>query len=235
MSTTGAVKRMPSGVRRRSGTASRHHGSGASPGITSSPARRRTPAPGDAGQRRQRVVGPRRPLGHAVLRQRAVGVPERGGHGRGRLLGRVAGDDVGGHAELAQAHGDREPDHPGADHDHPHGPTSPRSGARRRRPLAAPLAGQVARRRAGGRIARRRTRRRGRPRPCPLRRVPRGAAAPDRARGAADARLDRALRGGRAVHRRGPAPAARRARRIDLPLGRPGPAPGPWQPTSAGG
>ena len=46
MSTTGATKRRPSRVRSRLGTASRHHGSGASGASRSVPASMRTPLPG---------------------------------------------------------------------------------------------------------------------------------------------------------------------------------------------
>ena len=84
------------------------------------------------GERGQRLVGGRRPRGHALGRQRAVRIPERRGHSRRRLQRLVARDDVRVDARLAQAHRGGEADDAGADDDRLHapGPRARRAGAR---------------------------------------------------------------------------------------------------------
>ena len=73
------------------------------------------------------LVGGRRPGGDPLLRERAVGVPERRGHRRGGVLRLLARHDVGGDAGLAQTHGGGEPDHAGADDDRGHGDSTSRA------------------------------------------------------------------------------------------------------------
>ena len=69
----------------------------------------------------QHVVRRLGPPGDLVLRERAVGVPERGRDRRGGLGRQVTGEHVRVVARLAEPDRAGQPDHSGADHDHAHG------------------------------------------------------------------------------------------------------------------
>jgi hypothetical protein len=76
----------------------------------------RTPDPRSHASSR-RTSKPRADQRDALARERPVRVPERRGHGRRRRRRRLARDDVGVEARLAQADRGGQADRPGADHE----------------------------------------------------------------------------------------------------------------------
>ena len=103
------------GTRPSAGTAVTHQGSWDGWCSTSVPDNIRTPA--CRRERRERCIGVLRPGGDPVLGQCQVGIPERGGHDRGRLQREVTGEHLHLVAVLGQPDGTGHPGDPGSDHD----------------------------------------------------------------------------------------------------------------------
>ena len=172
ISTTGAVNVQPPSkpagtatVSRRSGTASAHHGRSSRRGTTSVPSCIRTPLAGSPASRANSSYVARAQREHPLLGEGAVGVPDRGGHGRRGLARQVPGQHVDPVAGLEQPDRAGQADDARADDQDPaHG-----TKVRRRLPRRAARSGRHPRRRPRGRRTPRCPRRRpgcGSPRPA---------------------------------------------------------------------